>query len=188
LAVIAFIFALVGFLNAFLSLRSRYKDWRGIQNKKAYIRRLKELETLVNTTGIYRTEPKRYFHVVIDFIATILIQSLEACFCFVCAFIFINFLTSNLPLIVSSLAGSLMCLVFAIIHAHRLLWLARYVHVPGILKDNVVDFITRGAKKGLIPEKEGKAMVGLLFHFNMLTAGEHEQVKELVDNSTKPQE
>lgn len=45
LAVIAFLMAFTGFLNSFLSLRSRYKDWRGVQSRKAFGKRLKELET-----------------------------------------------------------------------------------------------------------------------------------------------
>lgn len=44
LAVAAFILALFGFLNSFLSLRDRFKDWYSTRSKKSFAKRLKALQ------------------------------------------------------------------------------------------------------------------------------------------------
>jgi hypothetical protein len=187
LSLIAFIFFPLSALNAFFSLRSRYKDWRATSSTKRFEKRLKELETLVNMVGTYRNEPTRYYSLVIDFIATIMIMSLESGVAFVFAFIITTFFMKNLSLLVTSLVICLVFLVGATIHANRLLWSARYVHVPELLKEEVLKFLASGIKKGLVPKKGGKDIVELLFHHKMVTENEYEEVKKLLDKLIKPQ-
>lgn len=180
IALIAFLFFPLSALNAFLSLKSRYKDYRAIRSKKSFEKRLKELETWVNTIGTYRNEPHRYYLVVIDLIATMLIMAIEAGGCFVLAFVSITFFRSRTPWIVTLIVLCLICLAFALYHANRLLWLARHVHVSGIVKDHVVGVLSNGAKKGFLSNQSREGMLKLMFHHNLITVSEYEELEKVL--------
>ena len=48
-------------LNAFLGLRSRYKDWRATQNKEEFYGRLSEMVSILEIAGEYHDDPDDFF-------------------------------------------------------------------------------------------------------------------------------
>ena len=67
LALIAFIFFPLSALNAFFGLRSRFLDWRGIQNKKKFQERLKDFGLQLFILDLYK-EPNSQPKLVQDFL------------------------------------------------------------------------------------------------------------------------
>lgn len=57
LALVAFIFSSISVINAFLSLKARFKDWFAIRSKEALRNRLLELEEIAHKTKQYINEP-----------------------------------------------------------------------------------------------------------------------------------
>jgi hypothetical protein len=61
LALIAFIFLPLSALNAFFSLKSRYRDWRGAQTRKGFEERLTHLEKEWLIIEVYKKDLAEYF-------------------------------------------------------------------------------------------------------------------------------
>ncbi|HEV7682406.1 MAG TPA: hypothetical protein VGO68_09825 [Pyrinomonadaceae bacterium] len=67
IGLIAFCFASISVLNALISLKSRFRDWRGIQSKKAFEKRVKQLEReLAQIKGFAAEPPKFYLYLLIE--------------------------------------------------------------------------------------------------------------------------
>src|SRR5262245_7017770 len=66
LALIAFLFATISVLNAFLSLKSRFRDWRGIQSKKAFDKRVRQLERELKRIKRFAADPTTFYLYLLD--------------------------------------------------------------------------------------------------------------------------
>jgi hypothetical protein len=177
LTVLGFLMALVGFLNSTLSLWSRFKDWRGVQSKKAFDKRLTELKQLVIKTGEYRREPASYLLPMVY--KTLLVISffiLGAPFSFIIAYL----LSSMIPFVDTIFLLSACILGLGFVAVSDLLRKIRHVAYPEQIKKEVSKFIATGAKKKLLSEEVGKDMVETLFDQNLITLGEYETLEQLI--------
>lgn len=184
LAIIAFLMALVGFLNSFLSLRSRFKDWRGVQSKKAFAERLNELKHLVTKIGGFRKEPAKYFFIMTHSVLRLLMF-------FVAAFSTFTLLVFSTTLPVDNYSvgkvGSFVCLILLgwIIGTFiGILRTARYTAYPELIKKEVSHFLRSGAKRKLLSEEAGKDILETLFNQNLITVGEYDELEKLFKKIT----
>src|SRR5215213_4703153 len=79
IALILFPIGIASGLNAFLSLKSRYRDWRGIKNLESFNKRI---ETFYKHVGLLQRLKKS----PIDYFMWVLRQLLPATNSFLCAF------------------------------------------------------------------------------------------------------
>src|SRR6266403_927540 len=66
LALIAFLIALMSGLNAFLGLKSRFRDWRGTQSKKLFEIRLKQFRQELRIIETFENNLRGYVVWVLD--------------------------------------------------------------------------------------------------------------------------
>jgi hypothetical protein len=164
---------------AFFSLRSRYKDWRGGQSRKAYTKRLNELKRLVDLIGRLRKDPIAYFFIMVHAIFRLLIF-------FIIAFTFFVSVMLSFSLPVKDygfskiLGGGCVLLLGWIIGTFiGILRTARYTAYPDLMKTEVSDFLRSGAKKGLLSEEAGDDMLKTLGNYNLLTIDEYGKLEAL---------
>jgi hypothetical protein len=157
LALIAFCLALVGFLNSFLSLRSRYKDWKGGRNKKAFEKRLKELKRQVEKIGKFRREPHTYYRYVIHELVNILLLMLWTAITFAFSYGVTNSPTAGLNQTYIPFGLLLICfLLLGITTGYINGFRRRVAHIdnPASRAKEVKKFINNGVKNNVVVENE----------------------------------
>lgn len=179
LSLIGFCLALVGFLNSFLSLRSRYKDWLGLRNKKAFEKRLKELKTQVDNIVGFRKKPTEYYFLLVDHIFNILVICLFAA-TFFAAFIFSRLTLTNKN-IIHTTAGlfAIFLLCVSLFYAIRVGSLVTYIAHPKQFINKLKYFIKSGRKKNVIDENGVRDILEALFSNQLITVGEYEDLEDL---------
>jgi hypothetical protein len=166
LTLIAFLLALVGFLNSFLSLKSRYQDWRATKSKKEFEKRVITLLKVARQVTLYRNSPEIYYLVVIKILAYTIFSSLSAFFMFVWAVILI---ASGISLI--AIPVLLICqliIVVALRSAFKFIDLHLKVYTPTKFGKEIQFFINRGAGKGLITSEQEISLLKELVNSDVL--------------------
>lgn len=191
LAVIAFILALVGFLNSVLSLRSRYLDWRGGQSKKAFEKRLKQLETLAKRVGSYRKEPWSFVFMLAHNSVRIIFFVVSSLAAFLAAFANIHIPPiTNYPAIDSPIYTYIfiyiayILMIIAMGLTSKLVRTVAYVNRPSLLKKKIIEFVRNGAEKNLVPEQGAETISQTLFDNNLITIDEYEDLNHLLKPPT----
>lgn len=141
LALIAFIFFPLSALNAFLNLKTRYRDWRGIQNKKQFDKRIKELKTQFFMTETYKQDSTAFFTVVLWYASELLAPLI----------IVIALFSLGAQVWQSYLAATIVSSIF-MKHAIALNQLISRVQFPELFAIAIIEFIKSGADKGLNSE------------------------------------
>lgn len=178
LALIAFIFFPLSALNAFLGLRSRFLDWRGIKNKKEFEKRLKEWEDLVAIVGLYKNDSSKLIAMILKNAWVVLRWFCLAAFIFVWAFIIsISFQILAIPFLLVSQLLLWKCFTYIT----KVFKIIRYVSEPETLVKSIREFMASGTFKGLLPDKGENAIVEALFNQNLLTVGEVDEFKADVE-------
>lgn len=165
LAAAAFFLALLGGLNAFLSLKLRYRDWRGTKSKKEFEKRKTELASQLISLEMHKKDPTTFF-VHFLFKATLAASSfLLAFLCFVGA---------NLTITITAIFFKALALLFSL-NAVRLafkLWLfVRRMNYPLVWATEVIEFLKNARDKGL-ETAESKALLVSLAKSGVFTAVE----------------
>jgi MFS family permease len=161
LALIAFLIALFSGLNAFLSLRSRYRDWKGTRNKKEFEKRIKRLREKLRQLEEYKKNPTEFFIRVSSFIIQCLTLLLLSIACFNVAFLLERLYTLRSGLVMFGIA--ILWTLLGIIASFRLVPLIIAMKTPGVLAMEIIEFVRKGFKKGLATEDADELVVSLAF-------------------------
>jgi hypothetical protein len=78
LALIAFFVLPLSALNAFLGLKSRYKDWNARQSKVKFEKRAKQLQKHLSEIHDYRTNPTKLWLATMGYLASSLYMFMAA--------------------------------------------------------------------------------------------------------------
>lgn len=174
LALIAFIFGTISVTNAFLSLKSRFRDWNGTRNQAAFKKRVEELQKQITTLEGYRKNPLTYFFRITRYIVlTIFMWSLSFAF-FITAFALLQ-----IPMEPWSLFLPL-SILFSIASVFSIGMVTRetaFLDDPKVLALEVIKFVTKAAKKGL-SSSEADALVTTFTKSEFFT---DEQKTEFID-------
>src|SRR5437016_4191301 len=141
LALIAFVFLPLSALNAFFSLRSRFLDWRGIQNKKKFQARLKDFALQLFLLELYR-RPNSHARLFQDSLS-ILTSLITAAIFFI---IYTVFGARQFAII------TIVPLFYAFFSTRRLTGILKKLIYPTLFAEQVIDFIRQGREKGLIAQ------------------------------------
>lgn len=169
LALIAFFLALVGGLNAFLSLKLRYRDWRGTKNKKEFEKRRIELANQLLKLQIHKKDPITFFTEFVYKATRITSSFLLAFFCFVAA---------SLTDSITAMFFGALALLFsfnAVRLAFKLLQFARRMNYPLVWATEVIDFFKKAREKDLETE-ESKQVLLSLRRSDIFTPGEKDVI------------
>jgi len=141
LALIAFIFFPLSALNAFFSLRSRFLDWRGIQNKKKFQARLTDFKWQLFMLDMYRDQ-NSHTRLFQDFLS-----------------ILTSLITAAIFFIISTALGSrgleiitIVPLFYAFASTRRLTSLLRKLIYPTLFAEQIIDFIRQGRENRLLAQ------------------------------------
>jgi len=141
LALIAFIFFPLSALNAFFSLRSRFLDWRGIQDKKKFQARLKDFAWQLIMLDLYR-DRNSHVRLFQDFLS-----------------ILTSLITAAIFFIISTALGvrefaiiTMVPLFYAFLSTRRLTGILKKLIYPRLFAEQIIDFIRQGREKGLIAQ------------------------------------
>ncbi len=148
LAVIAFLIALIGGLNAFLSLKARYRDWKGTRNKKQFDKRVDELHTQFFMVEKYKENPTAYFTQVLCDFSALPTQ-------FLVLFIFFILGSMFWPLGLLALFSLFTCMKTAT----KLNQLTTRVNYPELFAIEIIDFVKSAADKGLASEEAARLIL-----------------------------
>jgi len=154
LALFAFLFATISVLNAVLSLKGRYLDWRAMRNKKQFANRLKLVEEQLKLIDKYRKyETLFYRHVLIEatFVA---ILALGSFVWLIPALLVLMVPPGNLLLQALFSLTAFMMVSFALDKTGRLYRLSRAVNAPTAFVERIRLFLETGRQKNLIPTEE----------------------------------
>lgn len=192
LAIAAFFLAVIGFLNSFLSLRSRYLGWSSIKSRKAFEKRLHNIEVELYMIGKYRKSPTSYYYEVIHLATRPVIGLLFSFAGFLLYEFTYNFFPSPINLLASLFSiMSLFMAWYALRQAEKLDALTGRVRVPIVFAENTFEFLNQASKKGLT-SPQGDRIVKTFLSNEMFDEYEQERIRESaikygVDKSLKPQ-
>jgi Na+/melibiose symporter-like transporter len=161
LALVAFLIAIFSGLNAFLSLKSRYKDWRGTKSKLQFEDRLRELEKQLTRIEKFKSNPNELYNYVITTALRFMSLFFMACFAFVSAFTFSILPPQHLKFryqlfaVVMSIISSITVYLCALI-ASNLRRVVRRAQDPKIFAMEVLSFIGEGERKGFKVDKDSR--------------------------------
>jgi hypothetical protein len=150
LALVAFIIALLGGLNAFLSLKARYRDWKGTRNKTQFDKRISELTTQFFMMEQYKQDSIAFFTRVLSYASELPIPFL----------ISIAFFTIG-ALFWPSYLLALLFMFSCIKTATKLNQLITRVSLPELFAIEIVDFVKSAADKGLASEDAARLILKL---------------------------
>jgi hypothetical protein len=156
IAVILFPIGLISGLNALLSLKSRYRDWRGIKNLEAFNNRIEFFRKQANLLQRLKKNPT-------DFFMWLLRQLLPGVNCFLLAFILL-LLSFLFPLPVLNqflLVLTLLLGVLSFTHTSRVTRVTRQVSAPEKLILEILMFATNAKKKGFTSPEADELIVSL---------------------------
>lgn len=168
LSLIAFLFLPFTALNTFFSLRTRFQDWRGIKNKKAFEKRLVQLSTKVRRIGNYISSRNDFYTFMLEGAMKIALSFLTAFFLFIWAFLSDISPIRLLGVESGFLIVCQLLMLNAITITFKVLTIIDYVRHPDTLVKEVEDFMRNGQAKGLLTEEDEKSMYELLDSRNML--------------------
>jgi hypothetical protein len=150
LALVALMFGSLGGLNAFLSLRSRYQDWRGTQSKKEFENRIDQL-----TERLLMLEKSK--NNTNDLLVWIASEAMKPATIFVLAFTVLVLAQFFSPFAIISF----LLMVGCIASMKELTVLINRVKHPQVFAMEVIEFIKTAAGKGL-RSKEADGLIALL--------------------------
>lgn len=154
LAVIAFMIALVSFVNAFLSLKARYRDWRGTKSKAAFEKRLEQLRIQWWMLEVYKDNSTKYFREVCSAAASLIPGILSAMTLFLWAYLVSGWIF-DFGKIVFVLLG-ILTLTFEGKRARRLEQLTYRVANPSTFAFEIVGFVQNAKTKDLRSDEADK--------------------------------
>jgi hypothetical protein len=158
LALIAFFFATISVLNAFLSLKSRFRDWRGIQSKKAFEKRVRQLERELTRIRRFALEPERFHFYLLDRATRIVGVCLAAMAIFMIAFgISVSPLRGSGYELVLVMAPVLLLVmtISVLVEMNRLI---RVVGKPSDFAIKLIRFMVEAKDKGFELRDDGELM------------------------------
>jgi len=161
LTLIAFLFASISVLNALLSLKTRFRDWRGTQSKKAFEKRVKQLERELVRIQKFAAEPQRFHSYLLERGTRLATSYLIAIAIFMTAFgISVSpFRGLNVEVVLAMVAVLLLGLIIsAMVELSRLI---RMVSNSKNFAVEIVKFIVDAREKGFELEDEGVLMTFL---------------------------
>ena len=162
IALIAFLIALMSGLNAFLTLRSRYRDWRGTRSKKAFEKRTRDLGKKIQQLTTYKENPTTYFFFISNFIVRCLVLILLSL-----SFSNLAFLLNTRTDVYSLLSARVMSgiatlwVLVGVIKSFRLVPLLIAMQTPSVLAMEVIDFVRKGFKKGLTSTEADSLIISM---------------------------
>jgi hypothetical protein len=169
LAVLAFLIALMSGFNAFLSLRAKFLDWRGVQNKKKFHKRLKQLAQQVTEADELRN-PRVLRIEMASRIISFLSEGTFAALLFMAGYL------SNIEWI--KLFGAIVLLGAYVsnIRFKRTLNNLRYRY---FFWDRIRHFLEEGAKKSLF-EPEDEKSINVILTSKWLHRFDKERLQEIL--------
>lgn len=159
LTLIAFLFAAISVLNALLSLKSRFRDWRGIQNIKGFEKRVRQLERELRRIKEFADNPSSFHWHLLDMGTRLCGGTLVAIGMFITAFaIYVTPFggTTGIEIILSLLALTILGMtVGSLVELNRLI---RVVYDPDYFAVKIIRFIVDGSYKGLKLDADSELM------------------------------
>lgn len=154
IALVGFLIALIGGLNAILSLRSRYKDWKGTRTRKQFEERLEELQEQFKRVEAFSQKPRAYFLYVITQILSVVLLCMMSLIVLLTAFILyiLSADTFNPLYKIGSIVLVAIAVVLTSVAARStvsLYRLARRVENPKIFLRELKEFLKTTTDKGL---------------------------------------
>jgi hypothetical protein len=177
ITLVAFLIALMSGLNAFLSLKSRYLDWKGVQSKKGFKKRLQELEVQLFAIEQYKKQPSTFFIQVLDDARKPAILFMAFC-CFVTISFFLAS-TRGMDYQLIFMLG-LFCFLGAFKLATRLSNLIARVSTPELFAIDVIKFVNNAKRKGLLP-LDDNTLVEKLLKSEMFSPSQRRFVEQYVN-------
>ena len=154
IALIAFIFFPISALNAFLGLRARYRDWKGVRNQKQFLIRLAQLGKLVKRHNEFMQDPHKLYLTVIRQGLIVVIFFLVGVVCL--AFVFFTQFIANNPAMFLNGPLSIIdvsCFYIATIEAIKIRSWVKYMHNPLNLNLRIHRFLIKAFRKKMIPRE-----------------------------------
>ena len=153
LALFAFLFATVSVLNAFLSLRVRYFDWRATKNKRKFAIRLKLFEEQLSRVDRYRHNDRIFYRFLLLSGAYVAVLILGAIFFLIVALVLSVAPSKNVYLQAAFLIVALLSVSFALDKTARLYRWISAVNEPRTFVSRIVSFIQNGRTNNLISDE-----------------------------------
>ena len=161
LTAVALLIGLIGAINATLSLRSRFRDWRSTKSKEKYDNRLKEFDLQLYLVSKYRTDDREFRLAVLDKALHITTLTIASWVAFIGAFLIRVSPLGGVGLDIIFGMGALYSVLHALANSLELRLLILRVKSPSGFVTQVKEFVDTGKTKGYIREDDGR--VKLLF-------------------------
>lgn len=164
LAIAAFAIALMGGLNAFLSLKTRYRDWRGTRNHKSFEKRLKELRKEFAEVENYHKNKFQFFSRVLEEATKPLVCIVLALILFIGAFAIYRIpLPGFRPAEFLYLVFAIAILFLAMPWIQKMSRLITNVGHPDKLVKEIIDFIKESRLRKIIPIQDETFLDKVIF-------------------------
>lgn len=187
LTLIVFPLALLGGLNSFFSLKSRYLDWRGTKTKKKFEKRMRQLETELNKIERYKENPIGFIVQILEDTIRPLGLSFGSLVLFIGAFAIYRIpLPGFLIFEFVYLILSISLMVYATFALGTLYKRLTRVNHPRGFGLEVFQFINNGKKKGFI-SKDDYRLIDLLIENKLIPAGNSDRLRRAQIQDKKKQ-
>jgi hypothetical protein len=162
--------ALMSGFNAFLNLKSRYRDWRGTKSRKGFEKRLGQLKGEFEVIATFKQNISGYFVWTLDAAVTPLKSFGLAFMLLLIAFLvpgdFLRMLFVLIALLITTFGAG------AAMHLFRII---RFVAMPADLVQEIIEFVKNAKDKG-VTSSEGEEFIFAITQASFFTKEEKELI------------